>query len=328
MFISVVICTHNRADTLRQTLDSLFCATSLELPDWEAVVVDNNSRDHTSDVCREFLQRFPDHFRFLTETRPGKSHALNTAICAAKGEVLAFTDDDVLCDANYIRGIRSVFSSYSADAAQGRVLLDCEGGWPVWLDSTYASMANFKDFGEEVIDLDGTLCGANMVVRADVFRKIGGFAPELGPAGIGVWEDTEVSLRMRDAGCHLIYAPQILVRHQWPRNRLTKSFLRKRLFGQGRVLAYYEALPVSVFRFGLYVAKETILHEGQAPWHRCAGRPVEALRCQLEAREHAGLFWQHWLFRRGVSRTLSASQLTPPKQPSDRGNDRQCTTAR
>ena len=65
-----------------------------------------------------------------------------------------------------------------------------------------------------------------MVVRADVFQKTGGFAPELGPGGIGVWEDTEISLRMRQAGCRMIYAPQILVRHQWARGRLTKSFFR------------------------------------------------------------------------------------------------------
>jgi glycosyltransferase involved in cell wall biosynthesis len=313
MFVSILICTRNRANSLRRTLDSFFCAGNLESPNWEVLVVES-STDHTGEVCLEFQQRFPQHFRFLTERKLGKSNALNTAIAAAKGDILAFTDDDVLCTPDYIQGIRTVFSLHAADAAQGRVLLDCEGGWPEWLDKTYlALMADFRDCGDQVIDLDGTLFGVNMVVRAEVFQKIGGFAPELGPGGIGVWEDTEISLRMRQAGCRLLYAPQILVRHQWPRDRLTKSFIRKRFFLQGRVFAYYDPLPVSVFRFGLYVVKESILKEVAAIWHRCAGRPALALRCQCDARSQAGFFWQHWLFKRGISRRLSGDLMSPPR---------------
>src|SRR5713101_4634103 len=199
MFISVVICTRNRADSLRETLESLFCTGNVEAPDWEALVVES-STDHTGEICREFRQRFPEHFRFLTEKKLGKSNALNTAIGSAKGDILAFTDDDVLCAPDYIQAIRTVFTTYSPDAAQGRVLLDCEGGWPEWLGMGHiALMADFRDFGDEVIDLDTTLCGTNMIVRAEVFPTVGGFASELGPSGVGMWEDTEISLRMRQA---------------------------------------------------------------------------------------------------------------------------------
>jgi glucosyl-dolichyl phosphate glucuronosyltransferase len=312
MFISVVICTRNRAESLRQTLDSLFTSSNLQSPAWEALVIES-STDHTNQICQEFQARFPEHFRFLNENKIGKSHALNTGIVAAKGDILAFTDDDVLFDPHYIEGIRTVFSSYSADAAQGRVMLDCEGGWPCWLDESYASMADFRDCGDEVMNLEGTLFGVNMVVRKKVFEIVGGYAPELGPGGIGVYEDTEISFRMRQAGCQMIYAPQILVRHQWARGRLTKSFLRKRFFGQGRVFAYYDPLPKSLFRFGLYVIKETLFQELAAIWHLCAGRQVAALRCQFEAREHAGFFWQHWLFKHGVPRKLSGNRLEPSK---------------
>ena len=313
MFITVIICTRNRAESLRQALESFFCDSNLEAPNWEVLVVET-STDHTVEVCREFQQRFSQHFRFIEEKKLGKSNALNTAIQAAKGDVLAFTDDDVICEPNYIQGIATVFSSCSADAAQGRVLLDCEGGWPKWLDGNYlAMMADFRDYGNEVIDLDGTLCGTNMVVRREVFDKVGGFAPELGPGGLGMWEDTEISLRIRQAGYRIIYAPEILLRHPWSRERLTKSFLRSRYFGQGRAQAYYEPLPVSLPRFGAYVIKETILQEAMAIWHLCAGRSAAALTCQCQARSYAGLFWQHWLFRRGVPRKLSQRPSSPPE---------------
>jgi glycosyltransferase involved in cell wall biosynthesis len=313
MFISIIICTRDRADNLRQTLEALLCSGDLESPNWEVLVIESSS-DHTGEVCRGFQRRFPGHFRFLTEKKLGKSHALNTAIAEARGDILAFTDDDVLCAPDYIREIGSVFTSYSPDAVQGRVLLDCEGGWPEWLDKSFlALMADLRDYGEEVIELDGTLCGTNMIVRAEVFQKTGGFAPELGPAGVGMWEDTEISLRMRQAGCRMIYAPRVLVRHQWPLGRLTKSFLRKRFFQQGRAEAYYAPLPVSLFRFGLYVVKRTISSEVAAIWHLCAGRPALALRCQCEARSLAGFFRQHWLFKRGVPRRLSGNLLSPRK---------------
>jgi glucosyl-dolichyl phosphate glucuronosyltransferase len=313
MFITVVICTRNRADSLRNTLASLFHAGNLEAPDWEVLVVES-STDHTGEICKEFQQKFPDHFRFLTEKKLGKSNALNMAIAAAKGDILAFTDDDVLCAPDYIQAIRTVFTTYSPDAVQGRVLLDFEDGWPEWLGTGYlAQMADFQDFGDEVIDLDATLCGTNMIVRAEVFPTVGGYAPELGPAGVGMWEDTEISLRMRQAGFRMIYAPQVLVRHQWPRGRLTKSYLRKRFFGQGRAEAYYAALPVSLFRFGLYVVKDSVFQQLAALWYLWTGRPVEALHSQGRARSHAGFFWQHWLFKRGLPRTLSKDLVLPTK---------------
>jgi glucosyl-dolichyl phosphate glucuronosyltransferase len=312
MFISVLICTRNRAESFRRAVESLFCPTNLEAPDWELLVVES-STDRTAEICHHFQQRFPEHFRFLRENKVGKSHALNTAIAEAKGEILAFTDDDVLFTPDYIQWIRTVFSSFPVDAAQGRVVLDCEDGWPKWLDETNSLMADHRDYGEEVIPLKGTLCGTNMVIRKELFQEVGGFAPELGPGGIGVFEDTEISLRMREKGYRLIYAPQILIRHQWARDRLTKAFIRKRMFLHGRVNAYYDDLPVSLPRFGLYVIKETITKELHALWHLCAaGRPATALHCQCEAREQAGLFWQHWLFKRGVPRTFSRCLLPRP----------------
>jgi hypothetical protein len=166
-------------------------------------------------------------------------------------------------------------------------------------------MAGFRDSGNEVIHLEWSLFGHNMNVRAEVFRKIGGFSPDLGRG----WEDTEISLRMRRAGFRLIYAPQILVRRQLSRHRLTRAFLRRRFFQQGRAIAYYTPLPVSLVRYGLYVAKNTICQQARAIWHRHGGRLALALRCQCEARTQEGFWWQHARFRCGVPSRLSTAPL-------------------
>ena len=145
------------------------------------------------------------------------------------------------------------------------------------------------------------------------FGKSAGSYQDWGRESIGLAEETELSLRMRQAGFRLLYAPQILIRHRLPRKRLTKAFMRERFFQQGRAEAYYAPLPVSILRFGLYVIKETIAKEVAAVGHLCASRPAQALLAQCEARSWAGFFWQHWLFKRGVPRRVSDDLPSAPK---------------
>ena len=224
---------------------------------------------------------------------------------------MAFTDDDVICEPNYIQGIATVFSSCSADAAQGRVLLDCEGGWPKWLDGNYlAMMADFRDYGNEVIDLDGTLCGTNMVVKAGCLKKLAASHQNSVPLRQGCGKTRRFHSGYARLGLNYLRASDLDPTSRGHASG-TKAFLRSRYFGQGRAQAYYEPLPVPLSRFGLYVIKETIVQECAAIWNLCAGRPAEALACQCQARSQAGLFWQHWLFKRGVRRELSACLSSP-----------------
>jgi glycosyltransferase involved in cell wall biosynthesis len=269
-------------------------------------------------VCREFRRRYPERFRLLIQPGKGKSEALNLGIAEARGELLAMTDDDVLCAPDYVAGIQSVFERYPADAAQGRIFLDCEGDMPEWMSARHSVFMSSCDYGDQVQQpFDHTLFGTNMVVRAEAARAVGGFVPELGPgSAVGFAEDTEFSIRLRDAGYRLIYAPQIVVRHQLPRRRLTRSFFRKRYFGLGRSHAYYDPpFKVPRWRWGGYVVKNWIEREAQALRLRITGRPAEALDCQCEAREQAGFFFQHCCFLLGVPRRLSRvacwSEQTP-----------------
>ena len=95
MRITVILCTLNRCQSLAETLESIAISTLPDSVDWEILVVDNNSTDHTREVVEEFGRRYPDRFRYIFEPRPGKSYALNAGIREAQGEILAFTDDDV-----------------------------------------------------------------------------------------------------------------------------------------------------------------------------------------------------------------------------------------
>ncbi len=313
MFITVLICTRDRAASLRATLTSLFCQTEAAALDWEIIVVYGpTGNGETAALCREFQATYPSRLRFLVETSPGKSNALNTGIAASLGNIIALTDDDVLCAPDYIESIRAVFNLYPADGVQGRILLDCEGGWPKWMDHEMAAFMSLRDLGDDAMEWNDNLAGTNMVLRREVIQNLGGFAPEVGASASGFMEDSEFSLRMRRMGCRLIYAPQIIVRHQVPRCRLTKSFFRERYFRWGRSEAYLSPLPSSLWRYGLYMAKELALREAQALLYLCAGQHARALRLQCHARRNAGFFWQYWLFRLGHSRKLTSPKILLP----------------
>lgn len=106
--ISVAICTWNRARLLEQTLAQL---CRLVVPSglrWELAVIDNSCTDDTSAVIDRYKESLP--IRSFVEPRLGLSHARNRAVAEARGEVLLWTDDDVLVSpdwlANYARAFR------------------------------------------------------------------------------------------------------------------------------------------------------------------------------------------------------------------------------
>ena len=76
--ITVILCTYNRCQRLSKALASVAASVVPGSLDWEVLVIDNNSADQTRDVIEDFCHRYPGRFRYLLETKQGKSFALNT----------------------------------------------------------------------------------------------------------------------------------------------------------------------------------------------------------------------------------------------------------
>jgi glycosyltransferase involved in cell wall biosynthesis len=301
MFISVVIATKNRANDLKRTLTSLFTPANLARLDWEVLVIDNGSTDRTNQVCLDFRNTFTTHFRFLIENKPGKSNALNTGFQAVSGDVIAFLDDDVICRTDYLDGIRMVYQGGGKNAAQGRVFVDYHGKRPAWFDEDeyFDQMMLLTDMGDERCELKRSLWGVNMVVPASAIEKAGGFCPELGAgATICFGEDAEFDHRLRKVGVRVIYAPEIVVRHQVSLERLSVLYVFTRSFKIGLCSAHYSPGPtVSLPRFSLYATKELVFILPSVALDLCRSRWGMAIRkvcCELE---RIGFVWQHWRFR-------------------------------
>jgi glycosyltransferase involved in cell wall biosynthesis len=237
--ITVLIATYNRADLLGRTLDSL--ASSHVAREWELVVVDNNSSDHTRAVVEMRAARYPVPLRYLFEPRQGKSIALNTAIARIAADVIAFTDDDVRVPPGWLEAISgALFARPDIEYTGGPVRPMWEAPKPTWLDETgnLGGTIAVKDHGPQPFifeDLSRTPLGVNMCVRRSLIGRIGGFRADLGRSGSSLLgqEQAEFFCRSRAAGARGLYVPEAGLEHFVPANRLTRRYFRKWWFWKG-----------------------------------------------------------------------------------------------
>ena len=303
--ISVVICTYNRSQSLRQILSSL---VKMEVPgdlSWEVIVVDNNSSDDTRDVVREFASAYPLDIRYLFEGKQGLSNARNKGLEAAAGDIVAYLDDDVIVDGNWLSAVQKAFNDSACMGMGGRIKLHLTHSKPDWLQESgpyaVAGVLGAFDRGQEARAIRIPPFGGNMAFRKAAFQGHGKFRPDLGLAGSSrmLGEDTEFCTRLITAGEKVVYSPDAVVYHAVDEKRLTKRYLRSRYLYVGRSLACYKPLKVPLWRYAIHVVKVWVLAEALALWYLLRGKPAEALHGQCEARQAAGFFIQHWQMKRG-----------------------------
>ncbi len=133
MNATVLLCTYNRCALLPKALDSLVAQSLPDLFAWEVIVVDNNSRDQTRAVVETYERRYPGRFRYLFEAAQGLSRARNAGISNARGQIVAFLDDDVVADPNWLRNLTAPLSGASWSGAGGKIVAPIDFVPPRWL---------------------------------------------------------------------------------------------------------------------------------------------------------------------------------------------------
>jgi GT2 family glycosyltransferase len=207
---------------------------------WEVLVVDNNSSDQTREVVEEFRLNYPNRFRYLFEAQPGKSHALNAGIRESQGDILAFVDDDIVVDKNWLRNLTIDLEDGNCAGTGGRILPAKTFSPPDWLPlegpNNMGGILALFDLGETPAALDQPPFGTNMAFQKRMFEKHGGFRIDLGPRPGSELrnEDTEFGRRLLKAGERLRYVPSAVVYHRVPEERLEKEYFLKFCFDHGR----------------------------------------------------------------------------------------------
>ena len=239
MDITVILCTYNRCDRLASALESVAVSRLPHSVSWEVLVVDNNSTDRTHEVVKRLVSRYPGRFRYAFEPRPGKSNALNAALHDTEAEILAFMDDDVRVEPNWLNMLTRIFNDPKYAGAGGRILPESEFTPPAWLEVSeryaLAPLAMF-DLGSTACRLQEPPFGTNMAFRREVFSRYGEFRCDLGPRpGSEIRsEDTEFGMRVLQGGEHLWYEPAAVVHHAIARTRITRHYFLKWWFDKAR----------------------------------------------------------------------------------------------
>lgn len=261
--ITVLICTHNRADLLERVIDSLNAAERPRMP-VRILVAANACSDDTVARMRSYQTTHPNSGRLPLELlevpTPGKSHALNAAIPRITTELVAFVDDDHRVDSNYLCAIETAASLWpETELYCGRILPDWDGSEPGWVHDEgpyriYPLPVPRYDQGDApkaITATEGPIPGGgNLAVRSKVFSTCGLFSTELGPHGhdLGGGEDSEYVLRALERGMRCQYYPGMIQFHYVDNDRLTLPYLiRKgyqrtrstaRIHGRGKVPLY------------------------------------------------------------------------------------------
>ena len=233
--VSIVVCTYNRASSLRRTLAAL--TAQITPPDliWELVIVDNNSTDTTRQVVQAFVDIAPIRVRSLFVPEQGLSHARNAGLAHADGAIVGFTDDDVQPGPLWVAQIAAVLDERRADIVGGRIL-------PMWVRPPPPGIERIPSFEgalaimrhptpAEIVDARGnpTAWGANMAFRRAVFDRVGVFDTRRGLIGRKLYrgEETELIQRALAAGYRAVYDPRLVVWHHIARERVTVRYLSR-----------------------------------------------------------------------------------------------------
>ncbi len=236
--VSVVVCTYNRAESLRDTIESLTKQKAGSCS-YEIIVVDNNSKDHTKSVT----QSFNGKVKYLFESKQGLSYARNTGIREAKGQVIAFTDDDVIADPNWVESLQKCFRETKALMVAGKIerLWNCER--PQWLADEITGPLIVQDLGpvRKKWDLENRhTVGANMAFHRSVFERYGTFQEELGRKGDSLigGEDREIFKRLFADKAPIFYEPEAIVHHKVEKERLSKDYMKRWFWDIGKTLGH------------------------------------------------------------------------------------------
>lgn len=245
--VTVVIATRDRAESLRRCLESLLTQS---YADMDIVVVDNApSSSETFDLIETvYAGRAP--ITYVLEEKPGLARAHNAGVAAAKGEVIAFTDDDVIVDPAWVAAIAANFAlSDRIGCVTGLILpAELETRAQYWTErhGGFGKGLARRVFDPVRPEAEGPLfpyaagafgSGANMAFRRETLARMGGFDATLGAGTLARGgDDLDGFFAALSAGYQIAYEPGAIV---WHHHRRSEEGMRRQAYGYGVGLGAY-----------------------------------------------------------------------------------------
>jgi glycosyltransferase involved in cell wall biosynthesis len=232
--ISIVIPTYNGAKRLPNVLELLLKQTGVETINWEIIVINNNSNDSTAEVFINYQKLYKNNccLRYFLETQQGIAFARARGVSEARGEFIAFLDDDNLPEADWVLQSYQFGQNHpQAGAWSGQIHGNFEVDPPENFSRIQAFLA-VREHGQEahIFDADNLRLppGAALVIRKQVWLESVPqelmFKGRLGKLMVS-GDDTEALLYIHKAGWQIWYNPAMHVYHQIPHWRFEKNYL-------------------------------------------------------------------------------------------------------
>ena len=262
--VTVAVCTRDRTAELDLCLAAL---TDLDYPTLDLLLVDNAPSNNAT--ARLVHASYPG-VRYVHEPRPGLNWARNRAILEARGEIIAFTDDDVVVDPGWVRALACTFAAHPEVMVvtglvvpyeletEAQLFFEWYGGFGKGYNCKWYRL-NPEHRRQETWHIAAWLggTGANMAYRRNLFEHIGAFDPALDVGTVTHGGgDLEMFFRVLQEGYTLVYEPNAVVRH---RHRRTYAELRRQITTWGigfyaylvRSALMYPSKRLAIIRFGL-----------------------------------------------------------------------------
>jgi glycosyltransferase involved in cell wall biosynthesis len=258
--ISIIICTYNREKFIGECLECLGRQT-LDPSRWEAIIIDNNSTDHTAQIVHTFINRNPGlPFRYVFEPIKGLSAARNRGISEASSGLICFIDDDAEAVPGFAKTILEFMLLHPEAAGTGGKVLPkySETPEPEWMNKYLAGFIGLVDHGQEPRLFAGKMkypIGCNMTYRKELLLAAGGFNNQLTFRG----DDKHIFYAVSKINPVIFYLPAAMVYHNIDASRLSFPNFKKLFLKTGneekiRIKAEQKGLSY-LLKLGEYVAK-------------------------------------------------------------------------
>jgi len=237
-FISVIVATLNRTYYLEKCLRAILANTYDE---YEIIIIDQGNVNQTKELIHS---RFSNtgRIRYMHTSTIGLSYARNLGWKNARGEIIAFIDDDAIPVSGWLKAYAEVFSEVEPTPAVvgGKIEPVWEVPKPKWYPKEREFLLATYDIGDEIKpfpELELPI-GANFAALRKIIEGFGGFDDRVGfnesrKKSMIAGEDTLIGLRAREAGYEIYYQPEAKVFHHISAKKLSKRYFLRRHLWEG-----------------------------------------------------------------------------------------------
>jgi glycosyltransferase involved in cell wall biosynthesis len=239
MKFSIIIPTLNRCELLNKVLLAIM-SQSFSLQDYEIVVVDNGSEDRTAEVVKQFQQTSLAKVVFVQESRPGLHWSRHAGAVVARGEILAYIDDDTIPQPDWLGELDKAYTYFGADCAGGKINIQWDRQPPEWIFLYEPSLGKL-DYGPEWRRLSPNefINGGNFTILRKRLFEIGGFNPDQVNQHLIGDGETGLCDKIHQRGWKMVWVPKAIVSHiQFVDKNGTLKDIKRRYWNNGVCMAY------------------------------------------------------------------------------------------